>query len=171
MRSLLAFRPAIAPPLTSLMEILMRSDEGLSKGERELIATVVSSLNACTVCDNIHGEVAQCFFEEDALLVQKVKVNYQKAPISEKLKTLISIAESVQKGGKEVTVVQVNAAKVLGASDLEIHDTVLIAALFCLFNRYIDGLGVLSNDTTETLKGRAKMIAEWGYAPPVGKRI
>lgn len=163
MRSLLAFRPAIAEPMTSLMQILMRSDEGLSKGERELIATFVSALNNCSACYKIHGEVAQCLFDEDKNLVEKVIASYQNAPVSDKMKALLTIAASVQKSGKHVSEAQVVAAKILGASDLEIHDTVLIAALFCLFNRYIDGLGVVSHDTPETLKERGKMIAEMGY--------
>ncbi|WP_435353680.1 carboxymuconolactone decarboxylase family protein [Emticicia sp. SJ17W-69] len=168
MRSLLAFRPAIAEPLTTLMQILMRSDEGLSKGERELIATFVSSLNGCSVCHKIHGEVAQCLLNGEENLIEKVKENYQNAPISDKMKALLTIAVSVQKNGKQVSIEQVAAAKSRGANDLEIHDTVLISALFCLFNRYIDGLGILSKDTPETLKERGKMIAEMGYSshPP-----
>jgi len=162
-RSLLAFRPAIASPFTSLMEVLMRRDEGLSKGERELIASYVSWLNECSLCHQIHGEVAQCFYSEDAGLVQKVKEDYQNASISDKMKALLGIAESTQKGGKYVSEAQVAYAKITGATDVEIHDTVLIAALFCMFNRYVDGLGLVSNDTPETFRERGKMIAEMGY--------
>jgi uncharacterized peroxidase-related enzyme len=164
MRSLLAYRPAIAPPLMALMELMMRSDEGLSKGERELIAAFVSFLNGCVGCHQIHGEVAQCFFENDETLVEKVKQSYENAPISDKLKALLSIASSVQKGGKFVKTQQIEKAKNEGASDAEIHDTVLISSLFCLFNKYIDGLGIVSKDTPETLKARAKMIATFGYS-------
>lgn len=163
MQSLLTFHPAIAPPFLTLMQVLMRSDEGLSKGERELIATFVSLLNGCANCHQIHGEIAQCFFEEKDL-VQKVKENYQNAPISDKLKALLDIAQSVQKNGKQVTENQIEKAKNLGASDLEIHDTVLISALFCLFNRYIDGLGLVSKDTLESFRQRGKLIAEMGYS-------
>ena len=163
-RSLLAFRPEIAPPLTALMQILMRSDEGLSKGERELIATFVSALNECSLCHNIHGEVAQCFLGNNPNVVQKVKEDYENALIPDKLKALLTIAKSVQKGGKYVTEKQVEKAKNEGATDLEIHDTVLIAALFCLFNRYVDGLGLESNDTLETLRERGRMMAEMGYS-------
>ena len=118
-RSLLAFRPEIAPPLTALMQILMRSDEGLSKGERELIATFVSALNECYLCHSIHGEVAQCLLEHKPNVVQKVKDDYENAPISDKLKALLSIAKSVQKGGKYVSEKQVENAKNEGATDLK----------------------------------------------------
>lgn len=164
-RGLMAFSPKTAKPLNALAEALLRTDEGLSKGERELIATFVSSLNDCFFCQNIHGAVAQYYATEDEHLVQKVKADYQKSPISDKLKALLSIAKSVQKGGKFVTENQVAKARQLGASDFEIHDTVLIAAAFCMFNRYVDGLGTFAPDNPVMYQARAKKIAEeTGYA-------
>ena len=86
------------------------------------------------------------------------------AVLSEKLKALLSIAASVQKGGKYVTADQVANAKTLGASDLEIHDTVLIAAAFCMFNRYVDGLNTWAPLDRQVYADRAAMRAEEGYA-------
>ena len=163
MQSLLAYRPQIASPMKTLMSVMMRSDEGLSKGERELIATYVSSLNDCYNCHQIHGEVAQCFFEELPDLVENVKADFQKAELTNRQKAILGIAANVQKNGKLVTDQQISDAKNLGITDLEIHDTVLISAMFCFFNRYIDGLGIVSQDTPETFRERAKMIAEFGY--------
>lgn len=163
MRALLAYRPAIAPPLLQLMQVVMRSNEGLSMGEREMIAAYVSALNDCYNCHQIHGEVAQCFYEDSPNLINQIKSDYLNAPISERLKAILAIAKSVQRSGKSVDEKQIECAKSLGVTDLEIHDTVLIAALFCFFNRYIDGLGIVSNDTPETFKERAKMMAQMGY--------
>ena len=164
MRGLLAFRPAVAPALTALTETLLCSDEGLSKGERELIGAFVSALNDCFICRQVHGAVAQCHLGVDDAFVEKVKTDFKDAGLSAKMKSLLSIAESTQRGGLFVTREQVEIARQMGATDLEIHDTVLIAGLFCLFNRYIDGLGVTSSDTPETFRERAKLIAEKGYS-------
>ncbi|WP_435353681.1 carboxymuconolactone decarboxylase family protein [Emticicia sp. SJ17W-69] len=164
-RGLMAFRPSTATPLNALAEVLLRIDEGLSKGERELIATFVSSLNDCFFCQNIHGAVAQYYYSEEEDLVQKVKVDYQNAPISDKMKALLGIAANVQKGGKFVTPEQIEIAKKLGVTDIEIHDTVLIAAAFCMFNRYVDGLGTFAPNAPAMYRERAKKIAEeTGYA-------
>lgn len=163
MQSLLAYRPEIASPMKSLMHIMMRSDEGLSKGERELIATYVSFLNNCYNCHEIHGEVAQCFFEDQPSLIENVKSDLQKADLTDRQRAILGIAAKVQKNGSQVSVEQIVAAKEMGITDLEIHDTVLIAAMFCLFNKYIDGLGIVSQDTAESFRERAKMIAEFGY--------
>jgi uncharacterized peroxidase-related enzyme len=163
MQSLLAYRPLIAAPMQTLMWVMMRSDEGLSKGERELIASYVSSLNDCYNCHQIQGEVAQCFFENQPGLIENVKSDFRNANLTERQKAILGIAGNVQKSGKLVTDKQIHDAKGLGITDLEIHDTVLIAAMFCFFNRYIDGLGIVSQDTPETFKARAKMITEFGY--------
>jgi uncharacterized peroxidase-related enzyme len=164
-RGLMHFRPSTAQPLNDLAEILLRSDEGLSKVEREFIATYVSYLNDCTFCQNIHGAVVQYYCQDEGQLIQQIKTDFLSANISEKMKVLLKIAKSVQLGGKQVTPTDIESAKVLGASDLEIHDTVLIAAAFCMFNRYVDGLGTFAPDDPEMYRQRAKIIAEkTGYA-------
>ncbi len=164
MRGLLAFRPAIAPSLSALTNTLLRSDEGLLKGERELIGAFVSALNDCFICRHVHGAVAQCHLDVDSDFMQKVVTDFQHSELSEKMKSLLAIAESAQRGGKFVTREQVEFARESGATDVEIHDTVLITGLFCLFNRYLDGLGVTSDDTPATFLERAKIIVEKGYS-------
>lgn len=162
-RSLMAFSPETAEPMGVLANILLRSNEGLSMAERELIAAHVSYLNDCFYCHQSHGEIAVCYLKGDRELVDTVKTNYKNAAVSDKLKSLLSIAGSVQQGGKLVTQQQVDLAKSLGASDRDIHDTVLIAAAFCMFNRYVDGLGALTPTDLSTYPPRAKQVAENGY--------
>ena len=139
-RSLMAFRPETAEPLGALAEILLRDHVGLSRTDRELIGTYVSYLNDCFYCHHSHGEIAVCYLNGDRDLVNAVKQNYKEAPISEKLKSLLQIAGKVQKSGKSVLQEDIDNARNNRATDRDIHDTVLIAAAFCLFNRYVDGL-------------------------------
>ena len=163
-RGPMAFRPDAARHLNDLAEALLRSENSLTRGERELIATYVSYLNDCFFCQNAHGGLAQHYLQCDMQFIDHVKVNMHDAEISTKLKSLLSIAESVQRGGKHVTRQQIETAKDLGATDLEIHDTVLIAAAFCMFNRYVDGLGTSAPAEREFYINRAKTRAEEGYA-------
>ena len=162
-RGPMAFRPETAKPLNELAEVLLRSDNSLTRGERELIATYVSSLNDCFFCQNAHGGIAQHYMQCDMAFIDAVKVNYNETPISDKLKALLAIAESVQKGGKQVTATQVEKARSQGATDREIHDTVLIAAAFCMFNRYVDGLATTQPRDEATYRERGKRIAREGY--------
>jgi uncharacterized peroxidase-related enzyme len=163
-RGPMALRPETSKPLNEFAEALLRSENSLTRGERELIATHVSYLNDCFFCQNAHGGLAQHYLSCDLEQMDKMKMNPETAPISNKLKALISIAGSVQKGGKHVTSQQIEKAKSLGATDLEIHDTVLIAAAFCMFNRYVDGLGTWAPQDRTFYVNRAKARAEEGYA-------
>ena len=163
-RGPMAFRPETAKPLNELAEILLRDDNNtLSRGERELIGAYVSALNDCFFCQNVHGAMAQHYLQCDMQLIDSVKQDFLHAAVPDKLKALLSIAASVQQSGKQVTAEQVSHAKQLGATDREIHDTVLIAAAFCMFNRYVDGLGTWAPQDRQAYVDRAPLRTEEGY--------
>lgn len=162
-RGALAFRPETAKLLNELVEILLFGPHTLTPGERELIATYVSYLNDCHFCQSIHGAIAAAHLGGDEDLVKRVKADFQHADISEKLKALLMIAGKVQRGGKNVTPKDVAHARSQGATDTEIHDTVLIAAAFCMYNRYVDGLGTVQPRDEALYRERGKMVARNGY--------
>jgi uncharacterized peroxidase-related enzyme len=135
----------------------------LSRAERELIATYVSSLNDCYYCQTAHGAIASNHLNGNDELVLQVKRDFQTASISEKLKALLVIAGNVQRGGKQVTSEDMKNARHVGASDVEIHDTVLIAAAFCMYNRYVDGLATWAPKDLESYRARAAAVASAGY--------
>lgn len=163
-RGPLSLRPEVAKPLSALMEVLMRDANALSRGERELIATYVSYLNGCFFCENAHGGVAQHYLQCDVAFINQVKKDFATTNLSDKMKALLAIAAGVQKGGKHVSTAQVEEAKQAGATDLEIHDTVLIAAAFCMFNRYTDGLATRAPAEINFYIERAPEIAAKGYS-------
>src|SRR5271155_703314 len=157
-----AFRPETAKPMRELAHILLHEPNSLSPGERELIATYVSSQNDCYFCQTSHGAAAACHLGSSEV-VKQVKTDFQTAPISPKLKALLAIAGKVQQGGKNVTSGDIEHARSLGATDLEIHDTVLIAAAFCMYNRYVDGLGTWQPHDEAMYRERGKRVAREGY--------
>jgi uncharacterized peroxidase-related enzyme len=166
-RSLMAFRPETAEPLGALAEILLRDKTGLSPAERELIATHVSHLNDCFYCDHSHGAIVTCYMDGNHEIVDAVRNNIKTAPVSEKLKSLLQIAGKVQKSGKSVLPEDIENARNQGATDRDIHDTVLIAAAFCLFNRYVDGLASIAPKDMSSYPLRARQIVESGYGPHI----
>ena len=164
-RGPMSFSPATAKPLNELAEILLRNDNNtLSRGERELIGTYVSYLNDCFFCQNIHGAIAGHYLDCNIQFIDAVKNNFEDTPLSDKIKALLSIAGIVQRGGKHVKPEQIEKARSLGATDKEIHDTVLIAAAFCMFNRYVDGLGTWAPPDRQYYVERALRRAAEGYA-------
>ncbi|MEU8261908.1 carboxymuconolactone decarboxylase family protein [Micromonospora sp. NPDC048999] len=159
------FRPETAGPLNALAEQLLRAPHPtLSAGERELIAAYVSGLNECTFCCSSHSAFAAAQLPAGMPLVEQVRRDVAAAPISGKLRALLRIAAAVQRSGREVTVELVDAARAEGATDLEIHDTVLIAAAFCMFNRYVDGLGTWAPQDSEVYERSAERIVADGYS-------
>jgi len=163
-RGLMAYRPETAKPLNELVEVLLRDDNNtLTRGERELIGTYVSFLNDCFFCQNVHGAFAGYYLQCDIQQIDAIKNDFIATDISEKMKALLSIAGSVQKGGKSVTEQQIEDARSKGVTDREIHDTVLIAAAFCMYNRYVDGLGTWAPQDRQFYVDRAPVRAAEGY--------
>jgi len=162
-RGLFAFRPETAKPLCDLAEVLLHTPGILSMADRELIATYVSAQNDCFYCQTSHGAIAAWHLGGNEQLVGEVKRDFANAAISEKLKALLVIAGKVRQGGKSVSAEDVERAQREGASDLEIHDTVLIAAAFCMYNRYVDGLATWTPENSEGYRQRAAYVAENGY--------
>jgi uncharacterized peroxidase-related enzyme len=161
-----AFRPETAKPMRELAHILLHEPNSLEPGERELIATYVSSQNDCYYCQHSHGAAAAEHLGGNYELIDQLKRDYASAPVSDKLKALLGIAGKVQQGGKQVTPEDVQRARAQGASDKEIHDTVLIAAAFCMFNRYVDGLATWQPHDAEMYREMGKRLASSGYTVP-----
>lgn len=159
----MAFRPDTAKPLNELADVLLRGESTLTRGERELIASRVSRLNGCKFCCDSHSTFAALQLDGGFETVDCVLDEPDTAPVSDKLKSLLAVAELVQQGGKSVTTEAVEQARSNGATDTEIHDTVLIAAAFCMFNRYVDGLGTWAPPEREAHLESGQMIVEHGY--------
>jgi uncharacterized peroxidase-related enzyme len=163
-RSLFAFRPEVAAPISALADVLLHAPSSLTRGERETIAAYVSALNDCAFCHNSHAAVASCHHGDEGAIVASVVADPEQAPVSPKMKALLAIAARVQRSGREVRETDIARARGEGATDIEIHDTVLIAAAFCMFNRYVDGLGALTPTDLAGYRDRARYVAEHGYA-------
>lgn len=164
LRALIKFRPETAGPLGVLAETLLRGPGPLERGERELIAAHVSELNGCRFCASSHSACAAAQLPGGMPLVQHVHADPDGAPIPAKLRALLAVAAAVQRGGREVGAEHVDAARDAGATDLEIHDTVLIAAAFCMFNRYVDGLATWAPSDPRAYAEAAERLVTEGYA-------
>jgi alkylhydroperoxidase family enzyme len=180
---LFRFRPETAAPMEELAEVLLRGPNSLTRGERELIAAYVSSLNQCRFCSSSHAAFAAAQLPGGMTQVRQafggvgvgIAVGVDDGPgsgsgsgsvdepVSPKIRALLDIAGAVQRGGLNVTSQLVDAAREAGATDVEIHDSVLIAAAFCMMNRYVDGLATFAPDDPDMYAASAKHIVEHGY--------
>ena len=160
---LMTYRPETAKPLNELAETLLRGPSTLTSAEREMIASYVSYQNECHFCHSCHGAAAAHHLDGNLDLMDDIKAGFKKTELSKKMHALLNIAKKVQILGNRVTKEDVEAAKNEGATDLEIHDTVLIAAAFCMYNRYVDGLGTWAPENKEDYDETGRMLAHEGY--------
>jgi uncharacterized peroxidase-related enzyme len=162
---LLAY-PDTVEPLSALAEVLLRGPSSLTPGEREVIAAFVSSANGCYFCTHAHAAAARNLLGADAALVDQVIADLPQATVSEKLRALLVIAGKVQQGGREVSEEDIVRAREAGADDRAIHDTVLIAAACCMYNRYVDGLATWTPEDAEVYARTGEQLARTGYVHP-----
>jgi uncharacterized peroxidase-related enzyme len=163
-RSLFTYRPETGEPLRRLAHALLHGESPLTKGERELLATFVSHGNRCVFCTMSHAAAARHHFGADAAIVDAVVYEGDLSGITPKMRALLVIAEKVRQGGRIVTDEDVAEARARGAVDRDIHDTVLIAAAFCMYNRYVDGLQALTPTEREAYVPMGERMATLGYA-------
>lgn len=159
---LLEYRQDSAKPIRELTQLLLRGESTLTEAERELIATLVSSRNQCRFCTTAHKSAADILLGESETCEMVIN-DFESAPVGEKMKSLLAIAAHVQKNGKNVTERDVIRARNCGATDREIHDTVLIAALFCLYNKYVDGMASFTPTDPAFYKKLGERITTVGY--------
>lgn len=165
-RSLVMFRPETGKHLYDLAQVLLRDPSPLTPGERELIATHVSARNNCMFCMSSHAAAARELFGNEREVVDCVIHNNPTSLLTDKMKALLIIAGKVQQSGKQVTDEDVANARKHGAGDRDIHDTVLIAAAFSMFNRYVDGLASFTPTDPKEYEPMGKRMATLGYVLP-----
>lgn len=159
---LLEYSRATAEPIRQLTQFILRGENSLSPAERELIATIVSHQNECRFCTAAHTAAADLLLGESETC-EIMKQDIDATPVSDKMKSLLKIAKQLQVSGKAVTTEAISEAKANGATDPEIHDTVLIAALFCLYNRYVDGMATVAPPDPQFYKGLGQRLVDHGY--------
>jgi uncharacterized peroxidase-related enzyme len=156
LRGLLNVNPVTGGKVMELFHQLLRGPGPLSFVDRERIATHVSRFNQCEFCFRSHDATVR------ALEADEVTA----APVTPKLEALLGLAEAVARGGDQVSDDHVEAARRAGAGDEEIHDAVLIAAAFCMVNRYVDGLGAITPHDDATYDATGLRLATQGYVRP-----
>jgi uncharacterized peroxidase-related enzyme len=165
-RGPMVFRPETTKPLCDLVQVLLTGPHTLTPAEREMIATYVSSQNDCYYCQSCHGSTAAQHLggsPADYELIVEMKRNFEATSLTPKMKALLNMAGKVQQSGKQVTSADVERARGQGATDKEIHDTVLIAAAFCMFNRYVDGLATWQPRDPEIYREIGQQTSKQGY--------
>lgn len=162
--ALLMYKPGTGEPMSAFTQALLRGPSPLTPGERELIAAYVSRGNECNFCMRSHTAATRELWEGDQHVVDSVLAgDIEGAELTPLMQALLDIADEVRERGDRVQESSIGRARAAGASDEHIHDAVLVAAAFCMFNRYVDGLRALTPEQPEVYAQIGKRLATQGY--------
>lgn len=133
--------PGFAGHLLEYTDGVMRGTSELSIGERELIASYVSGLNACKFCHDSHLIYAEAFGIEKGV-IENLLNDIETAPVDDRLKPLLTYAKKLNT--LPCNMVSSDAQAILdeGWSEETLFCVIQICALFNLFNRLVEGSGV-----------------------------
>ncbi|MBU3742587.1 MAG: hypothetical protein FGM24_09935, partial [Candidatus Kapabacteria bacterium] len=162
-RGPMVVRPDASAALNELASVLLHDDHSLTAGEREYIATAVSRANSCEYCSNIHAAITAAHMGIGREDVLRAADTIDLLQPSDKLRELTTLALLVRNGGLEIMEQDVTRARAAGATDIEIHDAILIGSAFCMFNRYVDGLATTVPEEPTTYDEMGRNRAQQGY--------
>ena len=149
----LAHRPDEFRAFFAYHDALMEKEGGISKAEREMIVVATSGANQCQYCVVAHGAILR-IRAKNPHVADQVAVNYRKADITPKQKTMLDFAMKVSRQAEEIGDADFAAMRAAGFNDEEIWDVGAIAAFFALSNRMANFTDMRPNDEFYML-GRA----------------
>ncbi len=138
--------PAGIPELLEFHDIVLRKPSPLSVAQRELIAALVSGLNACHFCFGAHSVIAESYGIKPAVLEELVK-DIDSAKIDDDLKVLLRYVKKLTLSPSKITDSDAQSVFAAGWSERALHDTVMVCALFNFMNRLVEGHGVITSDS------------------------
>jgi uncharacterized peroxidase-related enzyme len=152
--------PGIGNLLAPLHEFIMRGPASISAKDRELIATFVSTVNACDYCVGSHGEVAKAFgvpAETIALLANGI----DSAPVDEKLRPILRYVEKLTRTPTQMTQADADAVFAAGWDEDALFQAILVCCVFNFMNRLVEGTGLEASEQQASMGG--KFLFEKGY--------
>ncbi|MEM7208160.1 MAG: peroxidase-related enzyme [Pseudomonadota bacterium] len=155
--------PRGVKPMLEFLEVVLREKSSFTRGERELMAAHVSSLNACAYCFGSHAAMAQAFGVAPDLL-ESLRSDPDNAPIAEKLKPVIRYVSKLTLSPSRMSPVDAQAVYDAGWDEHALYDAILVCAAFNMMNRIVDGTGCVA-DIPANAAGSEKPFEsyiEWG---------
>ena len=133
--------PRAIAPLAQLHKAIAYGPGELSRVQRELIATVVSVINGCGLCQELHSRLLLHRTRDEALVAQVLR-DFRTAPLSAADRALLEYAAKLTAAPATVAREDIDGLRQLGLSDAAIVEIATQTALFNYLNRVIQGLGL-----------------------------
>lgn len=161
-RNAMTLNPEASRLLIAFHTAVLRGPSPLSEGERELIAAFVSGLNACNYCHGVHAATARAFGVDETLLTELVN-DPDCAAADERMRPIFRFLRKLTLTPSKMVRADAEAVFAAGWDERALHDAITTAALFNFMNRYVEGHGLVLDDSD--LAARGEGLARDGYAP------
>ena len=152
--------------LRNLADILLnKNSNAFIKAERETVASYVSFLNNCNFCYKSHSSIADFLWEKKGQTkeyIDKIET-LEEIMSSSKIETLLYIAKKLHACPQGIKQEDIDLLFTFNFTPDDINDLILIISSFCMFNRYVDGLGTLPALDDDMYNNMAEKIAINGY--------
>ncbi|MBZ0128782.1 MAG: peroxidase-related enzyme [Rhodobacteraceae bacterium] len=133
--------PDNAGPLMIYLEGILRAEGELTIGERELIASYVSGLNACTFCYGSHRVYSEVFGIPRGV-VDAVLKDIDTADIAARMKPILKYVGKLTRLPSRLVQADADVVFAAGWSEAALFEAVQVCAAFNMMNRIVEGAGV-----------------------------
>ena len=129
-----AFDNAKLQAFIDMADDLMLADSGLTKLEREMIATAVSAVNHCHYCLTAHGAAVRQR-AKNPVMGELMAQNYRAADLPARQVVMLDFAVKLTEHPDKIVEADRAALRVAGFSDRDIWDIAAVAAFYNMSNR------------------------------------
>ena len=120
-------------------------------------------MNNCQFCYKSHSAIADCLWKQNGKTKEIIDNTKGDAP-TDKMTSMLHVAKKLHNSVQGVLQDDISLLSITcHFTSHDIHDFILIVSSFCMFNRYVDGLGTAHALTDEVYYSTGEKIAEHGY--------
>jgi uncharacterized peroxidase-related enzyme len=129
---------------TQFYNNIMLAPSGLSKLEREMIATVVASIQHCVYCVTAHGAAVRAL-SGDPALGEILAINYRQLELPVRHRAMLDFAAILTERPDHIGAPERALLRAAGWSDRDIWDIAATAALFNMTTRLASAIDMQPN--------------------------
>ena len=123
---------------------LMQGESGLTKLEREMIATAASAQNRCYYCITAHGASVR-YLSGDPVLGEQVAMNYRAARLNKRQRAMLDFTVKLTVEPWTIEEEDRGRLRRAGFSDRDIWDIAAVAAFYNMTNRLASAIDMRPN--------------------------
>ena len=141
-----ATHPPLLEHMMGLARTMLFTEGALGRKNKELLATFVSSRNQCAYCADSHGSSLLVNGGSPDLLSAALTCDLHSTSIDAHQAALLHFVQKVTDDSQHINPADIETLRAHHFTDLQIAETIHLAALFACFNRVVNAFGLQSQN-------------------------